>query len=96
MSSARLLAVPALFLFAGLAEAATAPRYREGEVIVKFRQGTSAARMHAVARAAGSQATLVRPTGDPLTGTVGNPRIALTRFPRSISVARRPASTCAR
>ena len=87
MTSAKRLFLPALLLVAGIAEAAPAPprRYVEGEVVVKFRPGTSSVRMQAVARGAQARATVVRPALDPLTGA-RNPRVALTRFPKTTSV----------
>ena len=82
-------ALPVLLLVAGLGEAAPSKpvrkRYVEGEVIVKFREGTSASAMAATARSGHRDAVLRRPAVDPL--AVGpDTRLALSRFPKTTSV----------
>ncbi len=82
MTSAKRLSFPALLLVAGVAQAAPPRTHVEGEVIVKFRQGTSSVRMQAVARSVNPKAALVRPALDPITGD-RNPHIGLYRFPKT-------------
>lgn len=81
--------LPALLLLAGMGEAAPSKparkRYVEGEVIVKFREGTPASRMAATARVGHRDAVIRRPSLDPLAGGPDS-RLALSRFPKTISV----------
>jgi thermitase len=85
--ASRVLAASVLALFASTTDAAprTAPRFVEGEVIVKFRTGVTESRMAAAARAGHAGAVVKRAMRDPLTGA-SDSRLALSRFPRTTSV----------
>jgi thermitase len=84
----RVLAAASLLALCASATAAgprKAPRFVEGEVIVKFRTGVTESRMAAAARAGHSGAVVTRAMRDPLTGATDS-RVALSRFPRTTSV----------